>query len=177
MRAIGIAFVAVIVSMSTAAAPQTAAPVAPAPSAAQTPPAPLAAPAPPSKCIYNNAVYTQGAAICIGLHYGQSCDINDTWKELSKDAGFSDACANAQPTSPGAPEPPLIPAKCTYHDVSYTSGAVICIGPSSGQICSPNGSWIDFGNKKLSFAEVCKDAQIPSPTGGSTTTGATQNKP
>jgi len=162
MRAIGIGFVAVIVSMSTAAEPETA-----------TPPAP-AAPTPPSKCIYNNAIYTQGAVICVGPQFGQSCGNTGSWNDLSNAAGsFKEACANAQFTSPGAVEPPAIPAKCTYHDVTYTNGAVICIGPKFGQTCNPNGSWSDFSRNAGTFAAACKDAQVPSPTGGSPATGGT----
>jgi hypothetical protein len=161
LRTIEIASVAVIVSMSTA--PAAGPPATPEPGTSSLP-----------KCIYNNASYTSGAVICVGPGFGQSCNDKGFWDALNSPESLKDACVKAQFTSPGAAERPAIPANCTYHDVSYTNGAIICIAPGFGQTCNPNGSWSDFSKAGI-FATACKNAQIPSPTGVSTGPAGSKN--
>jgi hypothetical protein len=55
--------------------------------------------------------------------------------------------------------------KCTYHNVSYSDGAMICVGTNYGQTCS-KGSWSTFGpaSNDPSFAQACKSATSVAPT-------------
>jgi hypothetical protein len=55
---------------------------------------------------------------------------------------------------------------CTYHDVHYSAGAMICVAPGYGQTCGKEGSWSTFDatSKNQPFFEACKGAPVIPPT-------------
>jgi hypothetical protein len=144
--------------------------------APESPPSPAAAPAvntpSPSTivCTYNNMKYSRGSVICVGPHFGQQCSKDDDgkdgkWSDLSSGAPYNQACASRPNANSGANTSslPVPPFTCSYHDIKYSPGALICVGPSFGQKCTKaddnNGKWDDPRHEG-----ACVNAPIPAPT-------------
>ena len=116
------------------------------------------------ECLYHDKKYAPGAVICVGPKFGQSCESNGSWKDVPDRT----ACANTPiPTSAeAATSTTTPPGLCTYHDVHYAFGAVICVAPEYGQRCKEGGEWGEVTQANR-FGKACKNAQIPAPTGAS----------
>ena len=112
---------------------------------------------PPSSCSHRDINYGHGNYICVAPGYAQVCDTNNTWKTPEKDPPYDTLCAKAvQVFDP--------PAQCIYHDVKYSSGSSICVGPNFPMLCTETGSWIKDVEAAKIVKDVCPHAQIPSPT-------------
>jgi len=57
--------------------------------------------------------------------------------------------------------PPATPT-CTYHDVKYSPGALICLAPQSMQKCNDKGVW-EQSTEGGDFKQACAKGQIPAP--------------
>jgi hypothetical protein len=116
-----------------------------------------AADPPPSKCSHRDINFGQGEFICVAPGYAQICD-NNSWKAPEKSTPYNDICAKFQVF--------VSPSQCIYHDVKYTTGSIICVGPNFSIGCTENGIWaLDQDTLKRSKEDAaCKNAQIPTPT-------------
>jgi hypothetical protein len=112
----------------------------------------------PSTCSHGGVNYGQGEFICVAPGYAQICDTNNTWKAPESHAPYDGLCA-AKATQIIVP-----PAQCIYHDVRYTTGASICVGPNYPMKCTEKGSWDLDQRAPPNVKDLCKNAQIPSPT-------------
>jgi hypothetical protein len=133
-----------------------------------------AAPTTPA-CTYRDAHYGPGAMICVAPKLSQICGDDGQW--AAPTLAFREACANAQVPVPGAATPASAaasssgPTLCTYHDVKYSEGSMICVAPRFGQTCISNGSWSAFSSDK-DFKTACENAQIPAPASASGNPGS-----
>jgi hypothetical protein len=62
-------------------------------------------------------------------------------------------CGNAFAQPKPSSFPGLPPGGCTYHNVPYSNGAMICVGPGYGQVCK-DGKWSDLLPMALPLLEV-----------------------
>jgi hypothetical protein len=66
---------------------------------------------PPPQCMYHDVKYAPNGIICVGPHFGQTCNIDGGWSAINggKHPGgeiFNEVCANAQIPLPILPAPP-----------------------------------------------------------------------
>lgn len=102
-------------------------------------------------CLFRDSRYGAGMVICVGPSYGQECGEDGRWKDSTNQPPFDKICASAKTAIPGEA------SQCTYHDVKYSPGALICVAPRYGQICDKAGSW------SATREDACLHAQIPAP--------------
>jgi hypothetical protein len=130
---------------------------------------------PPGTCVYRDLHYTNGTVICVGPHFGQTCNKDGIWDPPTNAKPLQDVCEKAQiPTNP-APSTPPPAAMCTYHGVQYSVGSTICVAPHLAQSCDRMNETEDRSSKDLKWTFVtkspdfelffkwCAAAQIPNP--------------
>ena len=108
-------------------------------------PAPGAPATPPGQCAYHDVQYAPGAVICVAPSLALTCGTGKDGVSATSAAADNRACANAQIPAPAASATSTTtpPGLCTYHDVHYATGAVICVAPHFGQTCGmdKDGVW------------------------------------
>lgn len=72
-----------------------------------------------------------------------------------------------EPAPPAAAAPPPgevhLPL-CVYHNITYSKGAVICIGTGWAQTCLADGGWGPINPDPRTFGNACGDAKSVPPT-------------
>ena len=74
------------------------------------------------------------------------------------------ADAQGGPTKPaGAPDPKDVhPPLCVYHNITYSAGAIVCIGADYAQVCQATGAWVSLNADPRKF-NACSDAKSVPP--------------
>jgi len=122
-------------------------------------------------CTYHDLKYSDKALICLAPHVLQQCT-DKGWVSYNEEGDFKTACENGLIPAPGAAATP--PGQCSYHDVPYAPGAVICVASHFAQTCDKNktGVWTEITNVGPS-AEACENAPIPIPAPATAATSTT----